>query len=421
MSVLKLLDPIHHQGLRLALGAFRTSPVKSLYAEAKEPSLAHRRLKLSLNYVLKLKSCPDNPAYDCVFNPPDAALFEPASLTPPLGIRIQPHLENSNINPKSIQTQLFTTTPPWCFPEPVVDLYLSQHKKETTNPVFYKQAFLEHREIYKDYLEIYTDGSKLEEKSAAAAVVRSRTRAPSSCRLPDHCSIYTAELQAIILALKHVFCLKNCNKFLILSDSLSALQALKQLKTDHPLLATIHEILPNLKQKDKDIVFMWIPGHVNIRGNETADKLAKMALVEDPIKSKVPYSDLKPLVNKYVFSTWQADWDEEVYNKFHAILPKLDENLPSFCTSRKEESVLTRLRIGHTFYTHNFILKREDPPFCFACNEVMSVMHILIKCADLIEVRKKFYDVPSLFELFRSVPFKLICGFLKEIGIFNRV
>ena len=30
-SYLKCLDTIHHQGSRLALGAFRTSPVESLY------------------------------------------------------------------------------------------------------------------------------------------------------------------------------------------------------------------------------------------------------------------------------------------------------------------------------------------------------------------------------------------------------
>ena len=36
-------DPIHNQGLRLTLGAFRTSPVASLYVEADEPSLYSRR------------------------------------------------------------------------------------------------------------------------------------------------------------------------------------------------------------------------------------------------------------------------------------------------------------------------------------------------------------------------------------------
>ena len=55
-SYLEMLDSIHHQGLRLALGAFRTSPSESLLAEANEPSLYNRRLKLSMQYALKLKS-----------------------------------------------------------------------------------------------------------------------------------------------------------------------------------------------------------------------------------------------------------------------------------------------------------------------------------------------------------------------------
>ena len=55
---LEMLDPIHHQGLRLALGAFRTSPSESLLAEANEPSLYNIRLKLSMQYALKLKSNP---------------------------------------------------------------------------------------------------------------------------------------------------------------------------------------------------------------------------------------------------------------------------------------------------------------------------------------------------------------------------
>ncbi|GFO17358.1 Pol-like protein [Plakobranchus ocellatus] len=65
--VLRALDPIHHQGLRIALGAFRTTPIKSLYAKAWEPSLEHRCMKLAFNYVLKLKSLPRNPCHEVVF------------------------------------------------------------------------------------------------------------------------------------------------------------------------------------------------------------------------------------------------------------------------------------------------------------------------------------------------------------------
>ena len=43
------------------------SPAQSLYVEAHEPSLTSRRVKLSLNNVLRLKSLPENPAYSYVF------------------------------------------------------------------------------------------------------------------------------------------------------------------------------------------------------------------------------------------------------------------------------------------------------------------------------------------------------------------
>ena len=97
-NILKKLDHIHHQGLRIALGAFRTSPVTSLYAKAQEMSLKNRRKKLSMNYVLKLKTCPNNPAYSCVFEPPSSKLFEKSSLTPSLGLLILSLFEDSKID-----------------------------------------------------------------------------------------------------------------------------------------------------------------------------------------------------------------------------------------------------------------------------------------------------------------------------------
>ena len=80
-------------------------------------------------------------------------------------------------------------------------------------------------------MQIYTDDSKVDEKVAAAAMSSVAPNNPFSCRLTDHCSIYTAELQAILFALKQVYQSKE-KKFMIFSDSLSALQALKNFKTD---------------------------------------------------------------------------------------------------------------------------------------------------------------------------------------------
>ena len=60
---LRQLDSVHNSGLRLALGAFCTSPVSSLYTEANEAPFEERRLKLSMHYYVKTRACIDSPAH----------------------------------------------------------------------------------------------------------------------------------------------------------------------------------------------------------------------------------------------------------------------------------------------------------------------------------------------------------------------
>lgn len=52
----KMLDPVLHLGLRLASGAFRTSPIEILYAECDRWSLEHQRSYASLLYAIKATS-----------------------------------------------------------------------------------------------------------------------------------------------------------------------------------------------------------------------------------------------------------------------------------------------------------------------------------------------------------------------------
>ena len=68
-SVLRTLGAVHHAGLRICPGAFRTSSVQSLYVKAGETSLSLLRLRLAMSYVLKLHSVPENPARDSAVNP----------------------------------------------------------------------------------------------------------------------------------------------------------------------------------------------------------------------------------------------------------------------------------------------------------------------------------------------------------------
>ena len=87
----------------------------------------------------------------------------------------------------------------------------------------------------------FTDGSKADEKVAAAAVSPVAPNGPFSCRLRHHCSIYTTELQA------KLFALKQESKFMFFSDSLSSLRAPGKLKTYHPLLIQIQDMLHTIE------------------------------------------------------------------------------------------------------------------------------------------------------------------------------
>ena len=139
---------------------------------------------------------------------------------------------------------------------------------------------------------------------------------------------------------------------------------------------------------------MWIPGQIGIRGNKAANRAAKEALNTEPTAGLVPFSDLKPLTSKYVCEVWQREWDEAglISNNFHESLPRLSGKLLSFCNTRKENTVLNRLHIGHCYLTQSFILRKEEAPFCVACNTALTIKHILTEYTDLFEVRKKYIE-----------------------------
>ena len=211
-SYLQMLDPIHHQGLRLALGAFKTSPAKSLYVEANEPSLYLRREKLSLQYTTKLSSNPLNPTHNTVFRPKFQTQFaNKQNIIPSFGIRMKNTFQNSNIPIGKVSQSEVPDVPPWTLQQPKVLFDLHNSKKSTTDPQIFQIGFNEILSKYDSHARIFTDGSKENEKVAAAFVTAGCT---SKCRLPDNASIFSAEIKAIDLALDFIDS-SSLNKFII--------------------------------------------------------------------------------------------------------------------------------------------------------------------------------------------------------------
>ena len=59
--------------------------------------------------------------------------------------------------------------------------------------------------------------------------------------------------------------------------------------------------------------------------------------------------------------------------------------------------------------------------FVLLCNGVITVQDILIECADLLEIRKKYFEERSLYSLFQNVIQEIIFDFLREIGVFYKI
>jgi ribonuclease HI len=266
---------------------------------------------------------------------------------------------------------------------------------------------------FPSFLGFYTDGSKDSDRVAAAAVCQQHE---FSTRLPSPASIYTAELKAILMALE-VIEQSNKTQFLICSDSLSCLQAIQNVKLDHPFLRQIQIKLSELNADLFDIIFCWVPAHVGLKGNERADRLAKQALLSPVELCPIPHTDFRPSIHQYCRTLWQTYWSDQSLNKLFSIQPTLGFWPPYRTLSRKDQALLTRCRIGHTRATHGFLLAAEPRPQCVFCSCPLAVQHLLLDCVDLILLHQHYFTVAILQELFTSVSPHIIVQFLKASGL----
>ena len=146
------------------MGAFGTPPIPSLCAEAVEPSLKHKRLRLAMNFYLKIKSLPVNPCFDPINNLTPSELFEKSKTDPLFGTRILPHIVEADIDPISIDSQYErpppppppkSPPPPW---EQNNITSLSCFKTDQTSETVFQKEYQQLRERYNSYFEAYRDG-----------------------------------------------------------------------------------------------------------------------------------------------------------------------------------------------------------------------------------------------------------------------
>ena len=148
-----------------------------------------------------------------------------------------------------------------------------------------KDHFRRLQSRYKNYQQVYTDGSKEDSKVGCAVISGNHSNMQ---RIPDNSSIFTAEANAVDLAIKFYNVLKAMNH-----TSSKNPQIQKLLEKCHQLLA------------QKEIVLCWIPSHIGILGNELVDQQAKTSLSLEPTSFKIPFPNFKPSINKNI--SWKND------------------------------------------------------------------------------------------------------------------
>lgn len=427
-SYLRRLDAVHNLGIRLAIGAYRTSPVPSLYAESNEPSLEQRRIQVMVTYVLRVRSTPGHICHDIVTHCSTRTHYanKPHAVKP-LILRYEEKCRDYNIPKEALHVaDKPSRIAPWCDFTQFLDLSLTHVKKQDTPHEHIIQEFRLVQETYNTYVEFYTDGSKTHNYVGSSVVSGTWER---TVRLPQLVSVFSAECYALWMALQQVLSAKH-KKAVIYTDSLSALRAFN-LRSEQK--AFIGEILGALSRIDQNqsIRFCWVPSHTGILGNEKADQCAANARHQTTSKIKVPLRDGLQAIHKTLRHNWQCQWNTHENNKLHLIKPVLGEWKSCYHQERFIEVVLARLRIGHTHLTHNYLLKNEPQPKCNECQEPLTVLHFLITCPHVERARQKHFK--DAYALYLPLHPTLILGdnplvsitdvvnFLHELGILNKI
>ena len=102
-SKLKELDAVHNLGLRICTGAFRTSPVESIYVDSGQLPLDLRRQELGLRYIQRIKSNPQNPAFK-ILGMCESSLFNRPRSSKPFQIRLNEDVRDEGLKGQKNQS-----------------------------------------------------------------------------------------------------------------------------------------------------------------------------------------------------------------------------------------------------------------------------------------------------------------------------
>ena len=155
-------------------------------------------------------------------------------------------------------------------------------------------ALIADRFPHNVWTHVYTDGSEEErmKNGGSGVYIKYPDGDTTSLSVPGglQCSNYRAERLAICTAAEHLLeSWKNMGNIAIFTDSLSTLQALNSVDSDQ-MIQGLHFSLAKLTAQFS-VSLQWVPAHVELTGNEKADRLAKLGSQAPQTQNPVTYRE----------------------------------------------------------------------------------------------------------------------------------
>ena len=293
---LKKLETIQNEALRIILGCPISTRVVNMQTELNLTSLADHIKKVATLYGLKLiQNGTRNEFYDLLYS--DNAQTQPLILPKCIKV-IQSEINKLNVHIQPHDDGGIIPNPPWKIVNANIKIpsfYPEQNKHNTLpqNLKFQTLKFIDDElNAYPNpqtVSVIYTDGSFMSStgKSGCAYVVykEGKLKEKWAAPLPKWSSSTNCELNSIEKAVAYSLTVGDS---LIITDSMSALCAIK---SKSPLFVNlINKIDKNLYTayvNNIKIKFLWIPSHINVSGNEEADRTAKQITIQQCVNDTV--------------------------------------------------------------------------------------------------------------------------------------
>ena len=262
-----------------------------------------------------------------------------------------------------------------------------------------------------EQIKVYTDGSAHDGGVGAAAILKREGKRDRILKLhlgtTEQHTVYEAELVGMVMGLYLIKTEKrNKAKCVINVDNQAALTAIttQMNRSGQHLAAEIQKLARQLTERTGNrrfkLTFRWSAGHVGIKGNEDADKEAKMAANgESSDKSVLPtclrkkigfsLSAIRQARNENLKIRWTTNWIKSPRFqrfRFKDLLTPYSQKYLTYINSesisRRAASAIFQLRVGHVplnQYLHRF--KKIDSPHCPACGHPKETAeHFLLQC-----------------------------------------